>query len=816
MPDTYDQGKAALDALILWAEANADGSQRNEATTRLHLINELLQSVLQWPKTAIRAEEPAGTGFIDYALGSPSTQFIVEAKREGIYFHLPAGTTTGVHSIASITDGSSARPLKDALEQVAGYAARNGVAPAAVTNGQQLVLFIAARTDGVPPLRGRALVFPDLVAMRKDFRMLWDNASPVGIDQRILHRTVRVTEAPPPEPLSAQLPNYPGVKRRNDLQAGLDILGELFLEDVVRLEELREDFLRDCYASSGALSQYAEISKQILQTRYALLHEESGLQIASAGTKKGGLNPALTQDMLAAAASQRPIVLLGDVGVGKTTFIQRLVHVDAQDIFKEAFSLYIDFAASTTLSQLNDFVLREAARQLRERYGVDIEEASFVEAVHNKGLNSFDRGVLGRLRDIDPPAYARERINFLQARVNDRAEHLKASLEHLRGTWRKQIVIFLDNIDQRSSEDQEQVFLIANELAHSWPATVFVSLRPETFYRSSRTGALSGYQPRAFTISPPRAEVMLLRRVEFALRQLRETKRLGSFPTGVTVDSESLQIFFEMLADNFGNNRNLLALIDNLAGGNMRLALRFVAEFIGSGHIDTTKMLEISRTGQRYFIPPHEFLRALLYGDGVYYESQSSPIANLFRITQPDGREHFLLPLILSQVQTLGERIGQDGYVAVDEVYSFAQGLGFSADQIQSSLAHAVVKRLLDAVPRYAGEQQRVHYRITTVGAYTTRILLSYFAYVDAVLIDTPIVDEHYRTLIHDASSLADRLARSEYFRLYLDREWTKIPDKGLPWEWSITSRRLAGDIRQIGRRTDRSTWDDHGPRDDA
>ncbi len=807
LSDRYDQGKAALDTLISWAEANADGPKRNEATTRLHLIDELLRSVLQWPKAAIRAEEPAGSGFIDYAIGAPATQFIIEAKREGAYFDLPAGTVTGVHSIKSITDGSSAKPLREALEQVTGYAGRNGVAPAGVTNGHQLVLFIGARTDGIPPLEGRALVFPGLVAMRKDFRLLWDNASPVGVDQRILHRTVRVTEAPPPESISTQLPNYPGVKRRNDLQASLDVLGELFLEDVARLEDLREDFLRDCYASSGALSQYAEISKQILQTRYALLHEENGLQATPADTKKG-ISSALTQDMLAAAVSQRPIVLLGDVGVGKTTFIQRLVHVDAQEIFNEAFSLYIDFAATTTLSRLNEFVVRESARQLRERYSVDIEEASFVEAVHNKALNSFDRGVLGRLRDIDPVAYAKERINFLQSRVQDRPEHLKLSLEHLSRAWHRQIVIFLDNIDQRSSEDQEQVFLIANELAHGWPATVFVSLRPETFYRSSRSGALSGYQPRAFTISPPRADVMLQRRVDFALHQLQETRRLGSFPSGVTIDSESLQLFLKMLADNFRTNAGLLTLIDNLAGGNMRLALSFVAEFIGSGHIDTTKMLEITRSGKSYAIPLHEFLRAILYGDGAYYDPETSPIANLFRITQPDGREHFLLPLLLSEAQSRGERVGKEGYVSVEELFAFAQRLGFNADQIEASLSHAVVKRLLDVVPRYSGEQMRVHYRITTVGAYTTRILLTYFAYVDAVLVDTPIADEQYRNLINDVHTLADRLARGEYFRLYLDREWAKISDEGLPWTWSATSQRLSSDIRQIGRRTDRATWD--------
>ncbi|MFZ4236446.1 hypothetical protein ACOZGD_14850 [Streptomyces murinus] len=770
------------------------------------MIDKLLIDVLRWPRASIRAEEKAGTGWIDYALGSPATQLIVEAKREGVHFDLPAGVGTGVHKIENLILGDKGKSLREALTQVAEYAARNGVAPAGVTNGHQLVLFIAARMDGVPPLKGRALVFPSLADMRTDFRLLWDNASASGVDSKTLHSTVSLLEAPPPEPLSMHLVNYPGSKRRNSLQSGLDILGELFLEDVTRLEELRKDFLRECYASSGALSQYAEVSKQILRTRYALLNEEDGPDVSPIEGRKG-LNQNLTQDMLAAAAARRPIVLLGDVGVGKTTFIQRLVHVDAEELFDKAISLYIDFGSSTTLTRIDSHVVEESIRQLRENYDADIEDASFVEAVHHGALNRFERGVVGRLKEIDPMAYEKEKINLLRRAVEDRAGHLKASLEHLRSNWRRQLVIFLDNIDQRSSEDQEQVFLIANELAQTWPATVFVTLRPETFYRSSRSGTLSGYQARVFTIAPPRADVMLQRRVDFALGQLRATGRLGSFPANVTVDSDSLEAFLEILAENFRSNDSLLSLIDNLAGGNMRLALRFVTGFIGSGHIDTAKMIRIFHESGRYAIPLHEFLRALLFGDGVYYDPQSSPIANLFRISQPDGREHFLMPLILSQAQILGERVGDEGYVSAESLYEFTQNLGFDVEQVANALDYAVEKRLLDTAPRHSGEAPRLHYRITTVGAYTTRVLLAYFAYVDAMLVDTPIVDEQYRKLIKDDHTLPERVTRSEYFRIYLDRQWSKVKDSGLPWRWSETSEKLSADIRRVGRKADPQAW---------
>jgi hypothetical protein len=85
-------------------------------------------------------------------------------------------------------------------------------------------------------------------------------------------------------------------------------------------------------------------------------------------------------------------------------------------------------------------------------------------------------------------------------------------------------------------------------------------------------------------------------------------------------------------------------------------------------------------------------------------------------------------------------------------------------------LDYAVRKRLLDTAPRYSGGRHRVYFRITTVGAYSAQILVAYFAYVDAILVDTPIIGERYRSLITDVHTLSERVARAEYFRIYLDR----------------------------------------------
>lgn len=764
MSTDYEDGKQTLDHLITWYGEQPSGADRNEATTRLHLIDTLLIDVLGWPKEEIQAEEAYDGEYTDYSLGRPATRMIVEAKREGTHFDLPVGITALVNRLSSLTEGKNGTVTKSAIEQAAGYCARRGVQLAAICNGTQLVAYLGVRTDGTPPLHGSGLVFTSLSAMRENFADLWHNLSRSGVEARNLHITLREGEAPTvPSPLSAQIPHYPGYRRRNDIQTGLQILADLFLEDITRDPALQEDFLKATYATSGALSQYALVSKRILESRYSLTHEpEADLEAVPAVLKKV-INPQLREDMLASAVSRRPIILLGDVGVGKTMFIRRLMHVDAKEIFDRSIVLYVDFGTQSTLhAEIDAYVLSEMESQLLSNYDIDIQQRAFVEAVHHGPLNRFDGTIYSELKEFDPIGYRKERLKFLASLVEDRDSHLRASLDHIRATRGRQIILFLDNIDQWESPFQERVFLMSEGLAQNWPMTVFVSIRPDTFYRSRAEGTLAAYQPRAFTIAPPRVDTVLTRRIQFALDQLRDTSRLGSLPTGITISSESLTAYLEVLLENFKANERLVALVDNLAAGNIRRALEFVSRFIGSGHVDTRKILGIYERQGDYTIALHEFLRAIIYGDTEHYDPTASPIANLFDISQPDGREHFLLAVLIAHIASAGDRAGTEGFVASDEVYSLAQRAGFNADQIAWAIDRGVRKGLLERSPMAGGESGREHLRVTSAGVYTGTVLVKMFVYADAVVVDTPILDDSYRRLIENVSTLDERLRRAE------------------------------------------------------
>lgn len=795
MPTEFEAARTALESL-LQPELGTAERTRNEATTRVQLIDSLLFQCLGWDVRDCLAEHRFEGNYADYSLGNPMKLAIWEAKREGITFEVPAGFTKRTCAIRTLTDSDKA--INEAIRQVLGYCHERGVGIAVVSNGHQLIAFLASRYDGTPPLDGQALVFSSLQQMVADFHTLWNNLSKPGTLTYNIYRQLRAdTAATPPDKLSARIPTYPGFKNRNVFETELKNLGELFIEDIGKTPPLEEEFLKDCYSSSGALSQYALVSKQVLQSKYSseLQKELGGVTFEPVRTRDG-VTETLKGDVIAAGQRRRPIILLGDVGVGKTMFLRHLIRVEAKAVLASAIVLYVDFGKEPALAEhLQPFVLRKAQSQLLKDYGIDIDERNLVRGVYHGELQRFARGIHSDLRKIDEPAYLRKEVEFLENKVSEPSSHLRACLEHIWKAHHRQIVVILDNIDQRPVEFQEQVFLIAHSLAETWPGTVFVSLRPDTFYESRTKGSLSAYQPRVFTVPPPRIDAVVSKRLQFALKQLSETRRLNSFPIGLFLDAPSLTQYITALLESFKQSHELIEFLDNLSGGNVREALGFINSFVGSGHVNARKILTRFLDGG-YTIPVHEFMRAVTYGDHEYYDPSSSPICNVFDIYTDDAREHFLLLNILGFIQRSATHA--DGFVSASEVIKVAQTLGFQPGQIHFAIERATAKRLIEATPRFSEAGSPISYRITTVGAYTAKRLVGYFTYIDAVVIDTPIIDPAIRANISAVEDIDDRLERGVLFLRYLDEQWTKLANSGVAFDWGEISTMLRADIDRV------------------
>lgn len=171
-------------------------------------------------------------------------------------------------------------------------------------------------------------------------------------------------------------------------------------------------------------------------------------------------------------------------------------------------------------------------------------------------------------------------------------------------------------------------------------------------------------------------------------------------------------------------------------------------------------------------------------------------MVNLFDISRPDGKEHFLLGNILAFVERSGDH-GAEGFVEAAKVYDFCQSLGFVPSQIDFSLQRARFKGLVDTAPRFV-EGPPESYRITTAGAYTFKELPKEFSYLDAMVIDTPIVDAAYRRQIVHVSDIGQRLDRMDIFIKYLEERYLPLTSRSVVFDWPSISNWIRYTVRRV------------------
>lgn len=800
MFDTYEISRANLEKLAKYFSTEAP--DRNEDTTRFHLVDQLLLECLGWERADIITEPSHEGEYTDYELSLTRKVAIVEAKREGNYFELHAGARSNVISLKTLRRDN--KDLEKAIRQVSGYCHERGVQVAIVCNGWQLVAFIANRNDSIPPLEGNALVFDSLESMLGSFKDFWDCLSKPGMEKKnLLNKLLGNAIVELPRKLSSRIHQYPGIKNRNTYQHEAQIISDIVLEDVIRDKSIEKMFLEECYCTSGALSGYTLVSKEILNTRYNYLFQNNDQKaLLEPVTTKKGINKNFS-DAFGNSLSKRPILLVGDVGAGKSTFVNNLLQVEAPGVFEKSVTLKVDLGSQAIVTlDIKNTILDELTKQLKTVNNVDIYDDDFVRHCYFVELGEFKKSVkVKRLYEIDEKQALIKEIEFLSEKVDDKAQHLKKALHHISKNQRKQIIIFIDNCDQRNDSDQEIAFLISHEFASEWEVVVFLSLRPETFHRAKKsTGALSGYHTKAFTIAPPKIDDVINKRLLFAQKIARGETPLATIKIDVTFSK--LDSLIEILLDSLHSNKNLYELIDNVSNGNIRKAIEMIKDFFGSGHIDTEKMLGIASTSGSYTIPTHEFLRAIIYGDNIHYNPNSSLIVNIFDVRYYDPKEHFITPILLSILHSFSQSNKNDGFVDVATIYSVIQGFGYNPDQVDGVVDMAYSKGMLETSEKgnRLSHDAPVKLRITTLGAYHIMRLLSTFTYVDAMIVDTPIFDNSFPTN-PNIYSMADRIERVIRFKSYLDAQWEQMKGNARYFDWDSESKALGHDIEQVSRR---------------
>lgn len=775
----------------------------NEATTRLRAIDTMLFEVLRWDKALTETERfVRAEGYADYVFGDePNFILVLEAKREGASFVLsddvPADRPVPFNLLARESPAAA-----DALRQAAGYAVQLGATYVAVCNGHQWILgltFVAGK-----PMDSRSvLVFGGHEKIKENFRFFWQAFSPLAL--QVFGPTESLLESlfdPPPAKLSARITNYPEPADRNLLRNELSATIEPAWAKVTQSDK-ESEFLLRCYINPEGKADDFDLAQRLLQDHQ---RDEIGMLPDAASHPSSSVTTLLADDTLVA---HKPVVVLGRVGHGKSIFLQYLRNVAAKSELSNYIQIDIDFLdRPDNADEVPNYVYAEIDQQLHDKFNIDIQSDRFARSVLNRQLERFRETSRAKLFGKDPDRWAIAETEYLEELQHDRHTYFAHAFRHLKRGQRKSLALFFDNLDRQKDDIQEAAFLRASAIARDWEGIVFICLRPGTFQRSRAIGVLDAVAPRMITVGAPVTAVMLRRRFIYATDLMKDAIRLTRLADnseegkiGTLEELEKALKFFEVWETSFSRNKELSELFASVSNGNARAILHHVQQVMRSGHLNTEKILNIVAQQGTYIIAKFEALRALLFGDHKQYDPNSSPFINLFDIEHSNPCEHFSRLLILDYFSRAAVGDRAYGFRHRGDVQASLQSVGFSPSHIAHGLRalydHKCVEgRVFDAKFESAGDE----FRLTNLGRYHVADLVRTFTYVDAVVVDTPVLDDEVRRTISHTEDLGGRLLRARNFLRYLNMSAEDLLDKKARRLWTEVHDGIEGDITRAER----------------
>jgi len=772
----------------------------NEATTRLRLIDSILFEVLLWPKQAVETEKFCkDEGYADYVhyLHERPT-LVIEAKKTGTTFAIPQKSFENRPYIFGLLAKES-RDAAKALQQAIGYAANLGTRYVAISNGHQWIFTLTFVPD--QPIENRLIyIFESLAAISNRFQTFCDCFSMYGLEKNAVSRDLLDSiKQPAPAKLSSKIPGYPQPASRNIFQNELSYILE-YVWQVLSQEEGTITFLENCYVEPMSHADIIALVRELLQKR----RNEDEILVKYEVLSIGRL-----PYELAHLPSERPFAILGEIGRGKTSFLKFLKYIAAKELLKSYIQLDLNFnERPDTPEEIPKFIYAEIERQLRDNYQVDVNENLFVRGVLHGELQALKKTPDASVYIEDKSRYREFELSKIKELMSDRHVYMTKVFHHLKKGRNCSIALFFDNLDRRKPEMQEAAFMKAAAIARDWASLVFIALRPDTYYRSLQNGVLDTIAPIAFTVGQPDLSLVLKRRFAYA-KAIAEGRTIdaavvrGAPSSDISFDLPRVAKIFESCEFAAWKRHGIIPVLEAVSNANIRKLLEFVRRILSSGHLDTKKILEKIETTGSYFIPDYEGVKTLLYGDYMQFDPSRSPFVNLFDIRYNDPAEHFLRFSILqylSKIQTDSDPAL--GYIKELDLSSYLAALGFSHGVISDAIAYLIDRNCIEKhlIPDSAARGFH-QLRITSLGRYHIFSLLPVFQYLDAVAIDTPIIDEEVRKKIKNVQNIHERTQRTEEFINYLNQCTRYISDTDVISEWNHSLDQAKDNLEEVRQR---------------
>lgn len=768
----------------------------NEDTTRLRAIDTILFEVLNWDKNNVETEKYSrAVGYADYVFNIDERPVLVlEAKKTGIDFVLPDKTFENRPYIFGLL-AKECPEAYNAMRQAIGYAATMGANYVAISNGHQW-LFALTYVQNHPLDKRLIFIFESISALTNKFRLFYRCFSNDCINKNDVKKELLDTlKQPAPPKLSVGISGYPQKANRNIYQNEISYILD-FVWQTLSQEEGTPAFIENCYVNPHAHEDILSLVNELVEKRKN--EDEILVQYNVESIDKLPHN-------FASIPAEKPIVILGEVGRGKSSFLKYLRQISAKKALENYIQIEINFLdRPDSVDELTSYVYNEVERQLLEIYNIDIFENNFVRGVLNLDLEKLKKTVKGVSLKEKPEEYEQFELEEIYKIQNDRFLYLTKVIHHLKKGRNHSLAIYFDNLDRRSEVLQEEAFLKASAIARDWASLVFICLRPFTFYKSQKKGVLDTIAPITFTVGQPDLSLVLKRRFAYAKKladgETIDENLIKSVPSkNIAMYLPSVSVIFESCEFAATKRHGIIPMLEDVSNGNIRKLLELVKSILSSGYLDTKKIHDAIIKRGNYLIPDYEGVKTLLYGDYMQYDPNVSPFINLFDIVNQDCFEHFIRISLLYYLSKIPVTSSNRGYVTKDELSNYLSSLGYNYFIIEETIEYLLENNCIRGQIENVLELSNIEkLRITTLGKYHLFSLVNVFQYIDAIIVDTPILKREIAELMTTGLDINSRIERSIKFIEYIDICSDSINDKEIKEVWDKIKKNILGNIDEI------------------
>lgn len=799
-----DHAIATLRELIPLAASLATGDA-NEAATRFHIIDRVIFDVCGWPRdnpdsatVEFRADSSDGSaGWADYRLccAPHPALAVVEAKRVGTSFSIPHSPNAMRLRYRRFESLNGAGDV-EALEQARSYAQSIGAAVIVATNGPQWLL---SRTfiEGLPRSKYPIITFSSIQDMITDISLFLDILSPEAMSvsrhistfDRALNGEVTFSNA-----LTKRWASDRGMGE-NEFSPGIRfVMQELF--DRIDLPG-RVDMLERCYVYQQRSKTYNQRLETALKDHFPPFIRGSSVDPVDDEREDA---PRFRESIVAKARSAGEVILVvGNVGVGKTTFLNRffdivlpgklknkliVARVDFNEMVESAGLL---FDASQLGEKVAQRIVEDLSQRASERGRPDIDPTAtanlrgiYAQDISRR-INAYE-AAHGRKPSTDEGGKIMlEEIERGQA---DAAKTLRGFANFVKGSLGVPLCIALDNVDHTGEAHERFVYNFAVELSGVQNCVCVVAMRQDTYYRYRKSGFLSTRNDPVFLIHPPSLQQVVARRIQYGNDVLfANRERLASFTRRAAPFTPAqivrfLEVVNEMLLDEAGEVRQL---VEVLSRRSIREAFRIIGGFATSGHMDVSRLI----TDYNDDATRHHFrrvLRALMLENNQFYHPQRSRIPNLYASAHHLREPHFLRVRLLQRAvfaRDVDRVLRFRGSWITDELMA----VGYETSVVATHFAQLVTWGMFDPTlaPPAAGEAPDDEYEISALGLYFFERLACNFTYLqyiseDVVFYSKPHFDA-YMSARSDQSLLGVKKAATVVKAVVDYLEWEENQD---------------------------------------